>query len=58
MHVDEGKVNNQTFALTLNRNGYNVGMFGKYLVRLRGTLSCFLSVCGSDSLSRRDSVEQ
>lgn len=31
MHIDEGKVNNQTFAYYLHRQGYTVGMFGKYL---------------------------
>ena len=31
MHIDEGKVNNQTFALYLHERGYTVGMFGKYL---------------------------
>ena len=31
MHIDEGKVNNQTFARYLHERGYVVGMFGKYL---------------------------
>ena len=31
MHIDENKVNNQTFALYLHQRGYTVGMFGKYL---------------------------
>lgn len=29
MHVDEGKVNNFTFAPALKAAGYTVGMFGK-----------------------------
>ena len=29
MHVDEGKVNPDTFALHLHNAGYTVGMFGK-----------------------------
>ena len=31
MHIDEGRVNNQTFALYLQQAGWAVGMFGKYL---------------------------
>ena len=31
MHVDELKVNNNTFARYLKGGGYTVGMFGKYL---------------------------
>ena len=31
MHVDEDKVNNVTFAPQLQKAGYTVGMFGKYL---------------------------
>ena len=31
MHINEGLVNNQTFARTLSENGWTVGMFGKYL---------------------------
>ena len=31
MHVDEGLVNNRTFARQLQSAGYLVGMFGKYL---------------------------
>jgi arylsulfatase A-like enzyme len=31
MHINEGLVNNQTFARTMSENGYTVGMFGKYL---------------------------
>ena len=31
MHIDETKVNNQTFARYLHEAGYTVGMFGKYL---------------------------
>jgi N-acetylglucosamine-6-sulfatase len=31
MHINEGLVNNETFARTLSENGWTVGMFGKYL---------------------------
>ena len=31
MHVDEGLVNNRSFPLYLQREGYRVGMFGKWL---------------------------
>merc|ERR1712107_863960 len=31
MHIDEKRVNNQTFAMYLKEAGYTVGMFGKYL---------------------------
>jgi N-acetylglucosamine-6-sulfatase len=31
MHIDEGRVNNQTFALNLKNQGYTVGFFGKTL---------------------------
>jgi hypothetical protein len=31
MHIDEDKVNNQTFAAIMHEHGYTVGMFGKYL---------------------------
>jgi N-acetylglucosamine-6-sulfatase len=37
MHVDEGKVNNYTFAPALKQAGYTVGMFGKYLNECPGT---------------------
>ena len=31
MHIDETRVNNQSFARYFHENGYTVGMFGKYL---------------------------
>lgn len=49
MHVDEGRVNDQTFAVPLAASGYTVGFFGKTLSELPVYSSALPLACTSHS---------